>query len=169
MKYIDVQGFQHKNSNFICKEIAIYDYETGNIYHKIVSLPIPYDCLSDEFKNQVLWLTVNFHGLEWCSQNETLLPYEKLSEFISNHLRKDSIILCKGVEKRNWLYKIHNREALDLLTLNCPKMKDLKKSFAKECHPCSSHIGFNKQCALQNVKILHHWYTGMQKSFRNNS
>ncbi|KAF2888902.1 hypothetical protein ILUMI_17271, partial [Ignelater luminosus] len=76
MKFVDFQGFQHKNSDFLCKEIAIYDGKSRKLNHHLLTAPLPYQYLSSEYKGQALWLTANLHGLEWCNNNGgNQLPY----------------------------------------------------------------------------------------------
>lgn len=161
MKFIDLQGFQFAKSNFICKEIAIFDDETKEIVHKIVKSPLPFECLSKDFQMQVRWLTENLHGLEW-GLEPFQLPYEELSAFISRYVTFDDEIYIKGLEKKNWLCKIlshrYDLNYVDVLTKNCPNFKELKKTYHADY--CCEHVGKTNGvvCALQNVNVLYMWY-----------
>ena len=71
---VDIQGFQYKDSDFICKEIAIFKHSSlsasassSEISHRIVQLPIPQTWFNqhDVITKHLEWTTNNVHGLSW--------------------------------------------------------------------------------------------------------
>lgn len=168
MKFIDIQGFQFKGGKFVCKEIAIYDDAKQILEHRLVTLPICYEHLADEFKWQILWLTLNYHGLEWNTIDEyKSLSYEQLSTFVSNHIDVNDVIFVKGLEKKKWLEELLvdrcDFEIVDLFKEKCPNLKELKCKFGDNYKCCNKHLGKSKiQCAAQNVLMCNAWFKSIK-------
>jgi hypothetical protein len=142
MFIIDIQGFSYGNfcQNFICKEIAILNVQTGESVHTFLEIPHQFDMFNKNMRNHMGWLLKNHHGLAWICNNcpSDLLHYNKLSEFIKNIIQ-DNKIFIKGREKREWLSKlVSNNEVVNVeddecrLHLTFKQMKEIFQS--KHCN-----------------------------------
>jgi hypothetical protein len=107
MFIVDVQGFQHGTSNFICKEIATINSINGKSDHAMLKLPFDKTLFNHRTEKQWHWLTNNLHGLQWyCNIN-----YENLLSFIENFINnnnnnnnndnnEDIVVAVKGAQKK---------------------------------------------------------------------
>jgi hypothetical protein len=158
MFIIDVQGFNYGNfsQNFICKEIAILNVQTGESIHKFVEMPHTFDMFNKTIRNHMGWLLQKHHGLEWTNNcpNSDYLCYATLSEFIKN-IVQDEDILIKGLEKKLWLNKLISNGVVNVEDEGCPNFAKLKTAF-KSQH-CNQHKYNNLSCALENVNFINYW------------
>lgn len=144
---IDVQGFQN-SKRFIFKEIA-YSHIDGDINVIMLAPPFDWNLLSIADKRTNRYLTYQYHGLHWY---DGTTPYGDLSQYLELALN-DSILLVKGLEKRQWLQQLLPRaKIIDLAEYNCPALKKLTKISS----PCLNHI-FTRVCAKNNVIALKKW------------
>lgn len=172
MFIIDVQGFQYKNSDFLCREIAIININADKMYHKYVQLPIDLGCLSESFCKHIEWTTRNIHGLLWddefsswgdedsASIPSNYIPLERIALYIRKIIKPHDKIFVKGYEKKRWLSKLICNEIVDLLELGCDDLASLKASNNVTCKNHNLHCNrdHNLLCARENVFLLKNWY-----------
>lgn len=156
MIIIDIQGFNYGSESFLCKEIAIFDSDSGCFSHRFVKMPVKLTHYNNTIQAHMNTVTRTIHGLEW--QNNDCLEYEQLSEYIINCIGSNSTVFIKGFEKKNWLEKLLSKHnVIDLLDEGCPALEKLK-IFLKS-HHCNAHLYSNNfNCALENVYLLWYWY-----------
>lgn len=157
MFILDVQGFQFKDSDFVCKEIAILNQATGQLYHHFINLPIPSKWLSEDFRRQVQWTTQNLHGLDWNSFNFSFLPLENITNFIQEIVQTNTVFV-KGLNKKVWLCNLINNNIVDMDSLGCPNFKKLKTVLFPNSLHCNTHSINNLFCTRENVFLLNNWF-----------
>lgn len=86
---LDIQGFDYKNKSFICKEIAIFNVESGKHVHKIVKIPFSTNWMETNVYNHMKWMSNELHGLEWSDDDSN--P----KDVVTKCLKKDDIFLNK--------------------------------------------------------------------------
>lgn len=111
MFIVDIQGFQFKDSEFIIREIAIYDMQTNFVEHKLIKLQHSITWFSPNVRKHMQWCTKNVHGLPWEDRHDSdnnISQPSLLQEAIGKYLRDvidDDIILVKGLNKKKVLEK----------------------------------------------------------------
>ena len=119
---LDFEGFRHKKSGFITKELSIC---SNNYTETILFLPpVSYNSLSAIERKSHQWDSRFLHGLSWSSGN---YPYWFISQiFIAIKLRFPSGKFdAKGKEKTESLQTLLQKEVIDLDTLSCPKVEEI--------------------------------------------
>lgn len=156
---VDMQGFntfkKNKNKQFILKEIAVIDIQSGKCESKIFQAPFPWSELDDKSKKNVVWLIKKHHNLEWYFGDT---PYENLNEVVQAILGSAKKIYVKGEEKVTWLEDILQpltRSIVNIEKFECPQLKTLKKEVNLNLDYCNMHI---ENCAVRNVFILRKWF-----------
>lgn len=162
---VDLQGFQF-GKKFVCKEIAIIGLgDCCCKIHSFFNFQLDIDDLSEKAKKQINWLTTNYHGLEWYSDNA--LEYTSFSRFLNEYLTNAKKILVKGLQKKYFLEEFfENIEITDIESYKCPPLRDLKKSVR---HHCGQHTGNNLHCAHQNVNLINQWCASWREDWPPNS
>jgi len=150
---LDVQGFQYKKSQFLCKELAFTCGETPHYY--LFKFPLRKDMLSGDFQKQVYWLEKNLHGLEWDSENGEL--YEHMEKFLKGHIDSKYTIYVKGMQKVLWLKNFLSNRIIDMEKMKCPRLSELRKQNKNIVRQCDNHNNANLQCASENVNLLTKW------------
>ena len=115
---IEFEGFRHKKSGFIIKELSIC---SNNYSDTILFLPpLPYNSLSASERESHQWVGRFLHGLSWSTGS---YPYWFLSQiFIAIKLRFPSgKFYSKEKEKSESLQTLLQKEVVDLDTLSSPK------------------------------------------------
>ena len=158
MYILDVQGFQYKNNEFICKEIAIINITSGKLFCRQVNMAQPLHWFNNIIIKHIKWTTKNVHGLSWDSVSTNPLPNECISLFVRNIIKKkNDKVFVKGLQKKMWLSKIVNNEIIDLLDLGCINLKQLKLD--SENFHCKNHqYDNNLNCAKEHVHLLRKWF-----------
>lgn len=157
MIIVDIQGFQYKNSKFLCKEIAIL--KDFLCFHHIVGISMDYNYLCNEMKGQIEWLQQNLHGLSW--NEKGTISQENISEFLRTIIGEhDGSVMVKGLEKKKWLEQYIPNEIVDMESLGCPKLGSLKNTTEKhgKYYHCNMHMNNNLQCSKYNAFTLGNWY-----------
>lgn len=153
---LDVQGFQFKDSGFICKEIAIINIKNGTVYHRYINQPLPLSWISFHARNQIEWTSRNIHGLYWNDNDSKNLPFESISYFIRD-IVQDYPIFVNGLQKKDWLSKLIPNHIINLEHKENFNFKKLKQN-VKETYVCKKHYGsITLRCARENVFILRNW------------
>ena len=111
---LDFEGFRHKKTGFIIKEISI----CSNSYSDTILFlpPVPHNSLSASERKSHQWVSRFLHGLSWSTGN---YPYLFLSQsFIALKLRFPSgKFYAKGKEKSESLQTLFQKDVVDLDTL----------------------------------------------------
>lgn len=150
---VDLQGFKlRENNEFICKEIAILNIDSGDYISKIFAPPILWEDLNSIDRRNILWLTRNYHNLEW---NSGEVPYIDLETICQNLLQNNETgkVYVKGEEKTKWFKNIIHKKIINLENLGCPALSKL--CFPLQVDFCNLHIN---NCAVRNVKYLYKWF-----------
>lgn len=89
MILIDVVGFNLANETFLCNEISILHTASDTCQHKMVSMPIPFECLSQQTQDDVSWTTHNQHGCKWYHDDIWIntIKYEEIVSFIKQIIK----------------------------------------------------------------------------------
>lgn len=165
---LDVQGFQFKSKQFLCKELAIkpLKYCCHNIKKYVFNYPIDYTNLHSSTKSQIRYLMNNIHGHFWYSDDATpnLHLYSDLGKILHDEIvnKNYKIVLIKGQHKARWLFDIINSPNIQIINLeeyNCPSLKNLKQDyFSLPCESiCDMHYISGKACAVENLHLINNW------------
>lgn len=180
---VDVQGFQYKQTRFICKELAIISIDnnlhTPQPKHYLFNYDFDENYLSDTFRKQINYLTINLHGLMWNNseydgKKSTVEEYYNLGHIIEKDVfQQYDLVLVKGLQKVNWLSGIINNNNIQIENIenfNCPNLCNLKRDNTKivDRKRCYFHEGSRYQCALENVLLLHNWFSSNRKQKETN-
>ena len=120
---LDFEGFRYKKMGFIIKELSLCSINYSDTF--LFLLPVSYNSLSASDRRSHKWVTKLLHGLYW---NSGTYPYWFLSQtFVAIKLRFPlGKFSAKGKEKTESLQILLQKEVLDLETLLCPKVEDIK-------------------------------------------
>lgn len=112
--FVDIQGFQSRDSTFICKEFCLVSGD--DVYHAVIKSPFPFGRLPGVFRNQAKYTARHIHGLTWdCGDVHWL---DVLQTAYMKTLGK--IVVVKGDQKVKWLrYLFRNCGEI-----NCVNMED---------------------------------------------
>jgi len=147
---VDLQGFQYRNSEFLCKEITVL--KNYSCFHEIVNFPLHSEQLEKKFKYHINWVTRNIHGLKWDEKGS--LDLSQMENFLKK-MTDDykGPIMVKGLQKKEWLQRYVSNNVIDMETeYNCPAtIPDIHDYF------CSYHHHY-KRCSRNNVYKLADWY-----------
>ena len=157
---IDFEGFRHKKSGFIIKELSIC---SNNYSDTVLFLPpISFNSLSSSERKSHQWVSKHLHGISWDSGS---YPYWFLSQiFIAIKIRFPTAkFYAKGKEKTETLQKLLQKDVTNLETLLCPKIEEI---FTPVEHlTCSLHSSIlpfkqkKKHCAKRKAQVYFYWIT----------
>lgn len=177
---LDVQGFQLKDSQFVCKELALIHIYTGHGgMHTFFKLPVKFEHLQEDLKRHARFLTARIHGLTWDKQNaEHFLyhhdarpaaqqqdddddqepDYANLCALLRNAgIDEGSQIIVKGLQKKKWLNDVlPNISIINIEDMGCPALATLNSEKSKSYH-CNKHAINNLLCAYQNAYLIRDW------------
>ena len=154
----EVEGFRHKKSGFIIKELSIC---SNNYSDTILFLPpVSYNSLSASERKSHQWVSEFLHGLSWNSGNYT---YWFLSQiFIAIKLRFSSgKLYAKGKEKTKSLQTLLQKEVIDLDTFLCPKVEEIVTPIKH--FTCALHSLYlpetqkKRHCAKRKAQLYFYW------------
>ena len=147
---IDFEGFRHKKSGFIIKELSVC---SNNYSDTVLFLPpISFNSLSSSERKSHQWVTKHLHGISWDSA------------FIAIEIRFPTAkFYAKGKEKTETLQKLIQKDVTNLETLLCPKIEEI---FTPVEHLiCSFHSSLllfkqkKKHCAKRKAQVYFYWIT----------
>ena len=157
---LDFEGFRHKKSGFIIKELSIC---SNNYSDTILFLPpLPYNSLSASERKSHQWVSRFLHGLSWSTGS---YPYWFLSQiFVAIKLRFPSgKFYAKGKEKSESLQTLLQKEVVDLDTLFCPIVEEIShpiKNFTCDLHSFNlPEKQKKKHCAKRKAQLYFYWLT----------
>ena len=136
---LDFEGFRHKKSGFIIKELSI---QSKNFSDTILFLPpVNFTELSASEQKCHNWVIRFLHGIEWSSGT---FPYTFLETyFVLLAVRfQFATFYAKGIEKCAKISELLNRPVQNLENLNCPKIEELT-------------AGNTSLCEFHSVKVCH--------------
>lgn len=151
---VDVQGFKRPHNEFVFKELAILPLQSDA--QPLVFLfepPCPWNSLPGRYKSENLWLTYNYHGIDWTAGD---VPYDELRSTLQGILLGAKAIYVKGLEKKTWL-ESYVLNVVNLEDLDCPSLKKLETKLLTTT-TCKHHTLHRENCAAKNVKILQEWF-----------
>lgn len=178
---VDCQGFQYKETNFICKELAIKPVFSccNSIKYYLFNFDLTSNMLSNDFVNHLNFLKKHIHGLTWETNfSENIRNYTELQKILYDEIitKGYKTVYVKGKQKKDWLYKMLDRVlnqdncVIDIINIetyfDCPKLVELKQQseHIKDCSEiikCDKHVEMNnhyfKQCVKENVIIISDW------------
>ena len=140
-----MQGFYCMKS-FVPKEVAICSLENDQIAHFVLNPPVN---TYPDAKSQN-YLELYHHGINWDSG---FVPYEYLQNILTDIIKYDDKVACKGLEKCRFIAKLLNKHIYDMDLMGCPKLSTLKTPEVK----CLFHNGLYFHCSLQNIHVLKLW------------
>ena len=155
---LDFEGFRHKKSGFIIKEISVQSkYFSDTI---LVCPPTDFSCLTNSEQKSHCWVSKYLHGLDW---NIGDFPYCFLNTyFILLILRFPSAVFyAKGLEKCEKLSDCLKKPVHNLEDLNCPKFEELSNQ--SDLIACDFHSKSTPQrqkqrhCANKKAKFFFNW------------
>ena len=152
---VDVQGFQYKDSDFICKELTLLPVEScSSEIHIFFKFCIKFEHLEKLLQRQANYLTSHVHGLIWEKNKNDEEEYTNLSSLLlQSGIHKKSQIIVKGLQKKRWLEKIlPDFSIMNVEDIGCPSLFSLKK---ENKYHCGKHINNNLSCAYQNAHLIH--------------
>ena len=155
---LDFEGFRYKKTGFIIKELSLC---SNNYSDTILFLPpVSYNSLSASDRRSHKWVTKFLHGLSW---NSGTYPYWFLSQiFVAIKLRFPlGKFYAKGKEKTESHQTLLQKEVIDLETLLCPKVEDIKSPI--DNITCALHSFYlpekqkRKHCAKRKAQLYFYW------------
>ena len=140
------------------QEIVILDFE-GFRYNSFFP-PVSYNSLSASDKRSHKWVTKFLDGLSW---NSRTYPYWFLSHIIVaiNFRFPLGKNYAKGKEKTESLQTLLQKEVIDLETLLCPKVEDIKSPI--DNITCALHSFYltekqkRKHCGKRKAQLYFFW------------
>ena len=163
---LDIEGFRHKKSGFIIKELSVCSHN----YSDTVSFlpPSSFNILSSSEQKSYQWVSEFLHGLAWESID---YPYCYLQQIIQSiRLRFPfAELYAKGTEKADTLKKLLQGDVINLETLLCPKVENLK--LYRDIPICELHAVTcpkrkrSRHFATKKAKLFYQWLMN-DSSFR---
>lgn len=150
---IDIQGFKHKDSSFIIKEISVLNVHAALCHHRIIELPSIINQMSPDFQAQVNFTKEHVHGLMWSSWYDNLSSYS-ITDFLKSRVELEAIILIKGCSKLSIVKNLlPDNTSINLEELGCPTVEEITKfhGFSSSKFHCGKHSKNTLRCSSQNV------------------
>ena len=145
---LDFEGFRHKKTGFIIKELSIC---SNNYLDTILFLPpLPYISLSGSERKSHQWVSRFLHSLSWSTGSYT---YWFLSQiFIAIRLRFPSgKLYANGKKKSESLQTLLRKEVVDLDTLLCFKVEEI--SHPIKHFTCALHLSTYPRNKRKNIVL----------------
>ena len=155
---LDFEGLRYKKTGFIIKELSLC---SNNYSDTLLFLPpVSYNSLSASDRRSHKWVTKFLHALSWNSGTYT---YWFLSQiFVAIKLRfRLGKFNAKGKEKTESLQTLLQKEVIELETLLCPKVEDIKSPI--DNITCALHSFYlpekqkRKHCAKRKAQLYFYW------------
>lgn len=150
---IDIQGLVGAKNTFVPKEISILSVEGHYSGHWLIAPPCVYNELDFDARRQNLWLTSNFHRLEWeCGHT----PHKLVSHILREATKNVARIYVRGREKLMFLQKIVSRTIINLEHYT-PAFKRLPKNGCYCTYHAETNLHGEYACAAHNAAKLKYW------------
>ena len=157
---LDIEGFRHRKSVFIIKELSVCTHN----YSDTVSFlpPNSFNILTSSEQKSYQWVSKFLQGLAWDSRD---YPYCYLQQIIQSIKFRFPFaeFYAKGTEKAHTLKILLQRDVINLKTLLCPKVENLK--LYREIPICDLHAVScpkrqrSRHCATKKAKLFYQWLT----------
>ena len=121
---LDIEGFRHKKSGFIVKELSV----CSRNYSDTVSFlpPSSFNILSSSEQKSYQWISKFLHCLAWESGDYTYCYLQQIIRSIKLRFTFAEFY-AKGTEKKaDTLKKLLQRDVINFEMLLCPKVENLK-------------------------------------------
>ena len=157
---LDIEGFRHRKSGFIIKELSVC---THNYSDKVSFLtPNSFNILTSSEQKSYQWVSKFLHGSAWESGDN---PYCYLQQIIQSIKFRFPFaeFFAKGTEKADTLKILLQRDVINLETLLCPKVENLK--LYRDIPICDLHAVScpkrqrSRHCATKKAKLFYQWLT----------
>ena len=133
---VDLQGFTKPINEFVLKELAALEVNNSNITPVIILFepPCDWNILPAEYKVTNSWLQQNYLGVLEIPPTKPLV--QSSVEFYNEQIPS----MSKAWRKKIWPSNLigGTKEIVDLDSLGCPSLKNLRKSIHK-AGGCSHH------------------------------
>jgi len=121
--YVNIQGFQYRQSPFVAKQVTISKGEK-KMADLLLAPPVRFEHLSADYQWQCRWLQRRLHGLAW---EEGEIPYAAAGRVVYKALQDaagwDTMeIFVRGDNQRRWLMDVLPKHIV-VRDLNCNKTK----------------------------------------------
>lgn len=142
---VDVQGFQYRSSDFLCKEIALFDFEKNEIQgYCTVTFPFENNFLDHKVQRYFDWLSNYIYGLLFTSSGSDAhineIPYSDLYSWLQKNIKDYGLLLLKRVSKTTWFRNflsfgtivedlLSQKEVVNLEHWSSPKCSTLRGIF----------------------------------------
>ena len=155
---LDIEGFRHKKSGFLIKEVSVFTHNySDTVYFRP---PSSFNILSSSEQKSYQWNSKILHGLAWESGD---YPYCYLQQIIQSIKLRFPFadFYAKETEKADTLKKLLQNDVIDLETLLCPKVENLK--LYRDIPICDLHAVScpkrqrSRHCATKKAKLLYQW------------
>ena len=155
---LDFEGFRHKKQNFILKEVAVCSEDCIDSF--LLLPPTNLSSLSDSEQKSYHWLTKQLHGLCWAHGDYF---YADLTRILQSYVLRypKAVFYAKGLEKSVLFSHLLDRPVVDLDSIGCPKIEDIK-CFKKD-RACENHLPaqcvaqLRKHCAKEKALVYFNW------------
>lgn len=152
--FLDMQGFKDNINEFVLKEIYILSKNLR--FHDIVKSYLEFSSLEKFQQLESIWLTKNYHGLDWNSGYISIDQARATMEPIVD----GKIVLLKGVEKIKWLKTIIPNSSyfcINIEDLGCNIKISNVFATRKICKKHNSEYS-KFHCAKENVWCIKKWF-----------
>ena len=165
--FADLQGFV-VGGKFHVKEVAVLR-KGEELTHHVFRAPIPWSQLTRDEKQQVNWLTVNYHHLHWKDGDidyrhaRRLIQRAVLEGLYDDDDDEKMIVYVKGLEKTTWLRNyLGNDHSCNLLNIEIDyeEIERLKELPTTRALHCRRH---KKNCAMENAVKLYDWWSARKR------
>lgn len=163
---VDLQGFQYKNSSFICKELSIKQINkerSSKVTTFIFNYDIDEDNLSKDFQKQICFLENHVHGLSWKTTLNNLLVYKycELSKLFNEEITRNKYvnIYVKGKQKMDWVKSLldsTNIQVINIENVSTYQLANLKN--LQDNYICRLHFP-KLRCTINNVIFMNECLT----------
>ena len=153
---LDIEGFRHKKLGFIIKELSLYTHNYSDAFS--FRPPSSFNILSSSAQKSYRWDSKFLHGLAWESGD---YPYCYLQQIIQSIKLRFPFadFFAKGTEKADTLKKLLQNDVINLETLLCPKVENLK--LYRDITNCDLHAlscpkrQRSRHCATKKAKFFY--------------
>jgi len=152
---VDIVAFLSPKAKFIVKELTIVDIQTGSVSWFLFKPPCAAKDTAASSLRENIWLTNNFHGLQW---EEGDVPYHKLNDILSTYLNSYTTVYMKGEEKKDFIQKKIRARVIDMKQIGCPPLRKPDFWSLSTRYTCMRHRDTQFVCSRDQALKLYSWY-----------
>jgi hypothetical protein len=155
---IELQAFRGNANEFIVKELAILDLQTGAINYFLFKPPFPFKCLHTKPARTNKWVMSHFHHISWSDGN---VDYSELDNIMYYYCDKYKTIYTTGSEKCRWI----NIYTSSSRIYDCSACK-INKSTVSICIGVKSEKHNHSNCAMaKSLQLASAIYSSYETQF----